>query len=185
MSLKYEPSSEPLHISELALRDSARDLFLVAGSNRPFQARDLCWRSQILVQIKALSKSGLGAAGCHMSELPLHDSARDLLFMAETRTAEALLNKRLDRLVPSPGKGRVLSREGACLGGNGLVLSCLQTRTAEALLNKRLDRLVPKPLRRNRSATRNRRLRLFSRCSQFTPTGHVPGGGREYRWTPR
>ena len=25
--------------------------------------------------------------GCHMSELPLHDSARDLLFMDETRTA--------------------------------------------------------------------------------------------------
>ena len=28
--------------------------------------------------------------GCHMTELPLHDSARDLLFMSETRAAEAV-----------------------------------------------------------------------------------------------
>jgi len=33
-----------------------------------------------------------------MADLPLHDATRDLLFMAETRTAEATLNKRLDRL---------------------------------------------------------------------------------------
>ena len=29
-----------------------------------------------------------------------------------------------------------------------------------------------------RSATRNRRLRWFSRCGQFTRIGHIPGGGR-------
>ena len=32
-----------------------------------------------------------------MSDLPLHDTTRDLLFMAEMRTAEASLNKKLDR----------------------------------------------------------------------------------------
>ncbi|KAJ1490873.1 hypothetical protein T484DRAFT_1664823 [Baffinella frigidus] len=51
------------------------------------------------------------ALGCHMSELPLHDAARDLLFMSETRTAEAHLNKRLDRLSKELAQEQVRSDE--------------------------------------------------------------------------
>jgi hypothetical protein len=37
-----------------------------------------------------------------MTELPLHDSARDLLFMSELFRAEDKLNKRLDLLLVEP-----------------------------------------------------------------------------------
>ena len=47
----------------------------------------------------------------HITELPLHDSARDLLLMSESRAAEAVLNRRLDNLVMELAEERKRSDE--------------------------------------------------------------------------
>lgn len=57
--------------------------------------------SQILFlcTIHMLNMDDMIAAESHMTDLPLHDSARDLLFMSETRSVVAKMNTRLDTLV--------------------------------------------------------------------------------------
>ena len=64
--------------SELDQIDFSRFLICVGPRRNP-------------AQMKAIAKCDLGAAGCHMSELPLHDSARDLLLMVEAQALTSLL----------------------------------------------------------------------------------------------
>jgi len=112
-----------------------------------------------------------------MADLPLHDATRDLLFMAETRTAEATLNKRLDRLrsefpprpaaPPSlPGlpagrrhSDRALVARPACAVGTDARRACARARRLEVeqarsddLLYSMLPRPVVEDLRDGRRA---------------------------------
>jgi hypothetical protein len=112
-----------------------------------------------------------------MTDLPLHDATRDLLFMAETRTAEATLNKRLDRLrsefpprpaaPPSlPGlpagrrhSDRALVARPACAVGTDARRACARARRLEVeqarsddLLYSMLPRPVVEDLRDGRRA---------------------------------
>ena len=97
------------HMSELPLHDSARDLLFMAETRglviplilihiymAEFPGFPYKYDRIPLIPVHIRQESTDShvhtKTGCHMSELPLHDSARDLLFMAETRTAEAPLN---------------------------------------------------------------------------------------------
>jgi guanylate cyclase soluble subunit beta len=67
--------------------------------------------SQILFlcSVHMLSIADMIATGTHMSELPLHDSARDLLFMSETSTAQQSMNNRLEVMLQELAQERALS----------------------------------------------------------------------------
>lgn len=64
-----------------------------------------------LCSLHLFSIDDLLDVGGHITELPLHDSTRDLLLMSESRAAEAALNNRLDNLVMELAEERKRSDE--------------------------------------------------------------------------
>ena len=64
-----------------------------------------------LCSVHMLSIADMISTGTHMSELPLHDSARDLLFMSETSTAAQSMNNRLEVMLQELAMERARSDE--------------------------------------------------------------------------